>query len=155
MASTNILLLDSEPLLREATAILLRRSGGRVRVASSAAEAVAEARERAFDVAVIDVSGSGTAGAEVILAALRAAGCGPSRVVVCTEEDPPTNGARDGAEILRKPYAFARLLRAVFGPRAGGRVSPSEPPRRVPTPRRRASRAPPALAPQSGDGRSR
>ena len=54
-----ILLLDDEPLLRCATALILSRRGGRVTVARSADEAVAFACERVHDVAVFDVSPPG------------------------------------------------------------------------------------------------
>lgn len=152
-ASTNILLLDSEPMLREATALLLRRSGGRVRVATSTAEAVEAARARAFDVAVLDVSGRDGSAADV-RAALRAAGCEPPRVVVCTDLARAVAAACDDAEVLCKPYPFARLLRAVFGVQAAGRASKA-PPRRVPTPRRRTRRAPPDWARRSDADRTR
>jgi CheY-like chemotaxis protein len=109
-----ILLLDDEPLLRCATALILSRRGGRVTAAASADEAVAFARERVYDVAVFDVSPPSPSAAEV-LRRIRASGLAPRRVIAVSAE--PLDG-RDAAEIgvvLPRPYPFDALLRAVFG----------------------------------------
>jgi CheY-like chemotaxis protein len=134
-----ILLLDDEPLLRQATALLLRRCGGRVSTAASTVDAIRRVRSRPFDVAIVDLSGATSA--PEILAALRAAGCEARRVVVCADAELTPEDARNVAAVLRKPYPFARLLRAVFGPQRGAHGA-AAPARRVPTPRRRAPRAP-------------
>ncbi len=111
-----ILLLDDEPILRAATALLLSRRGGRVTSAKSADEAVAFARERVYDVAVFDVSQPGPSAADV-LRRIRAGGLPPRRVIAVSDG---TIARREGdgfAEVLPRPYPFGSLVRAVFGGR--------------------------------------
>jgi DNA-binding response OmpR family regulator len=144
-AATNILLLDSEPLLREATAIMLRRSGGRVRVAASIDEAITAARGGRFDVAVLDVPVGAGRAARDALDALREAGCEPPRVVVCAAREDAASASGPSTELVPKPFPFARLVRAIFGG-AARRDGPSARARRVPTPRRRTPRASPDRA---------
>ena len=113
-----ILLLDDEPLLRCATALILSRRGGRVTVARSADEAVAFACERVHDVAVFDVSPPGPSAAEVLRRVRAGGGIGPRRVIAVS------TGPLDGPEaegigvVLPRPYPFDDLLRAVFGDRS-------------------------------------
>jgi CheY-like chemotaxis protein len=116
-----ILLLDDEPLMRGATALILTRRGGRVTAAASADEAVAYARERVYDVAVIDVSPSGP-GAVEVLRRIRARGLSPRRVIAVTNA-PLDRGEAAGLDVvLSKPYPFDALLRAVLGPGARRRT---------------------------------
>jgi CheY-like chemotaxis protein len=112
-SAPTILLVDEEPILRHATALLLTNRGGRVSPAGTLAEAVVLASEQAFDVAVLDVTPGGPSAA-VMVGLLRARGLLPSRIVVCLpcgpREDP------DFAVVLEKPYPFDHLIEAVFGP---------------------------------------
>jgi CheY-like chemotaxis protein len=113
-----ILLLDDEPLLRCATALILSRRGGRVTVAASAEEAVALACARVHDVAVFDVSGPGPSAAEV-LRRIRASAVGPRRVVAVSAGPIADREVEGIGVVLPRPYPFDDLLRAVFG--TGGR----------------------------------
>jgi CheY-like chemotaxis protein len=117
-----ILLLDSEPLLRRATAIMLQNRGARVSVAASAEEAIALASERVFDVAILDVPAHGTSPAE-ILRRIRARGLAPRQVVAITSAPLDPREAAELTLVLRKPYPFDLLLAAVFGP--AGRRRPT------------------------------
>jgi DNA-binding response OmpR family regulator len=114
MSFPTILLLDEEPLLRRATAMMLTNRGGKVSAAATVEEAVALAERRRFDIAVLDVaSGDATVGG--LLGRIFAAGRMPRRVIVCS---PPPLERREAsvlAEVLIKPYPFDRLLLAVFG----------------------------------------
>lgn len=120
-APVTILLLDDEPLLRRATALLLAHHGGCVTPAATPDEAVALAVGTAFDVAILDLSREGTSAADVVRR-LRACGAAPQRVIAVSE--PGAEAPSDLATaVLRKPYAFDRLLDAVFD-------GPTRPPRR-------------------------
>lgn len=97
-------------MLREATASMLTRRGGRVSVARCIDEAVELAREELYDVVVLDLSGTPLAGAAVALRALQSASC---RVIVCIEAG--RSLGLDGVEVLKKPFDFERLLDLAFG----------------------------------------
>lgn len=118
-ASVSILLLDGEPLLRRATALLLSNHGGSVMAAATPDEAVALAAERLYDVAILDVEA--VRAASEVARRIRAAGLVPRRLIaVCDTDD-----VRDQAEfvaVLQKPYAFERLVAAVFGGEGRGRA---------------------------------
>jgi len=113
------LLLDDEPLLRRATALLLSNRGGRVTAASSADEAVALAERERYDVAIFDLSAPAPSAAEV-LGRMRARGPLPRRVIAVSDGAVDEGAEAEFAAVLRKPYPFERLMRAVFG---GGGVS--------------------------------
>lgn len=115
ISPVTILLVDDEPMLRRATAILLSGRGGRVTAAASADEAVALSGEHLYDVAIFDVSPPWPSAIDV-LARMRSGGLLPRRVIAISSAplDEPAF-----ALVLGKPYPFERLLRAVFG--AGGR----------------------------------
>jgi len=109
-----ILLLDAEPMLLRATALLLSNRGGSVTTAATPAEAVALAAARLYDVAILDIAPDGP-GAPEVLAQVRAGGLVPRRVIaVCDAPIDPRAAAGIGA-ILQKPYPFDQLLHAVFG----------------------------------------
>jgi CheY-like chemotaxis protein len=116
--SVTILLLDDEPLLRRATALILARHGARVTAAGTADEAVALTRKQLYDVAVLDVSPPGPSVTE-ILARIRANGLVPRRVVAVSSQPLDRREAEELTQVLPRPYPFESLLRAVFG--VGGR----------------------------------
>lgn len=120
----SILLVDEEPLMRRATALMLAGRGGEVSEAATLDEAVALSRARAFDVAVVDLGSDGPC-PDAVIEQLRAAGLTHARVIVCASNpaDAPEAPAEDpahgsGAAVLAKPYMFDHLLAAVFGHRA-------------------------------------
>lgn len=119
----SILLVDEEPLMRRATALMLAGRGGEVSEAATLDEAVELSRARAFDVAIVDVSSNGPR-PDAVIAQLRSVGLMPARIIVCASspadapEAPAEDPAHDsGAEVIAKPYMFDHLLAAVFGPR--------------------------------------
>jgi DNA-binding response OmpR family regulator len=111
-SALSILLVDEEPLLCRATALLLSNRGGRVSTAGTLAEALVLSDDHVFDVAILDVSPSGPS-AEVMLARLRSHGALPRRFVVCLPDAP--SGENDFTVVLRKPFPFEDLIAAVFG----------------------------------------
>jgi DNA-binding NtrC family response regulator len=108
-----ILLVDAEDMLREATATMLSKNGGRVHRAATLDEAIEYASEFVYDVTVVDESPDSPCAAEV-LERMHALGCHPGRVVVCTRDPTPSTGG-EFAEVIAKPFPFDRLVRAVFG----------------------------------------
>lgn len=143
-SAPSILLVDEEPILRRATALLLTNRGGRVSSVATLAEAVALTGERIFDVAVLDITLEGPSAA-VMVSALRSRGLLPRRFVVCLPG--ALQDENDFVVALRKPYPFSDLLSAVFGPGRGRRPARSGvfAPTRAGTllsvrPKRRASR---------------
>jgi CheY-like chemotaxis protein len=123
-----ILLLDDEPLLRRATALLLSNRGGRVTAASSIEEAVTLAASERYDVAIFDLSATAPSAAEV-LDRMRARGPVPSRVIAVSDGALDESVEAEFTAVLQKPYPFDRLMHAVFGGRGrtaarrGGRVA--------------------------------
>jgi DNA-binding response OmpR family regulator len=113
-----ILLLDDEPILRAATALMLERRGGKVTTAATAEEAVELARRNVYDVAILDVVPGGPSATEV-LRRIRAEAASPRRVVAISNSPLDRREAETFGTILPKPYPFEHLLRAVFGD--GGR----------------------------------
>lgn len=125
MTSTvSILLLDEEPILRRATALMLNNRGGKVTMASSLEEAIALTEKRIYDVAILDVSPDGP-GAVEILKRIRERGLVPRRVVVCQDSPMDRREAQEFSEVLPKPYPFEQLLTAVFGPQSRRRPTRS------------------------------
>jgi DNA-binding response OmpR family regulator len=110
----NVLLLDQDPLLRKATALLLSNRGAVVSATGTLEEAISLSREHLHDVAVIDLTLSMPAAGE-LLRRLRREGMVPRRIVLCSSEPILSEEAGDFCEVLIKPYAFDRLLRAIFG----------------------------------------
>jgi CheY-like chemotaxis protein len=121
-SAPTILLVDEEPLLRRATAMLLTNRGARVSSVATVAEAIVLAGEQVFDVAVLDVSPEGPSAA-VMVGLLRERGLLPRRFVVCLPGAPQEEN--DFTVVLRKPYPFDHLLAAVFGPERARRPARS------------------------------
>jgi CheY-like chemotaxis protein len=119
-SSVTILLLDDEPLLRRATALILERHGAQVTAAGSADEAVALTRARLYDVAVFDVSPPGPSVTE-ILRRIRAEGLLPRRRIAVSST-PLDHHESEELTLLPRPYPFESLLRAVFGAGGAGAV---------------------------------
>jgi DNA-binding response OmpR family regulator len=115
-SSVTILLVDEEPILRRATALMLTDRGGEVSAVATLGEAVALTERRIFDVAVIDVPARGPS-PEQILEQFREHGVLPRRVVVCACSPLERGDAEPTAAVISKPYMFEHLLAAVFGPR--------------------------------------
>jgi len=119
-SAVTILLVDEEPLLRRATALLLTDRGGKVSAVATIGEAITLPRQSVFDVAVIDVAPGGPSPAEVFQQLL-AFGLAARRVVVCAcsplKGPPEVIAATQRLSVLRKPYPFERLVAAVFGAR--------------------------------------
>jgi DNA-binding response OmpR family regulator len=150
-SSVTILLVDDEPLLRRATALILSRWGGHVVTAGTADEAVHLAKTQVYDVAILDLSPPGPTAAEV-LQRIRSEALLPRRVVAVANTPLDRREADTLGTVLPKPYPFEHLLRAVFGEgrrkrtRSGvfPRVPPSSPvalPRFNPRGGRAAARA--------------
>lgn len=91
----------------------LEDAGHRVELVTTVADAVAAVSRRAPDVAVCDLELPDGSGGEVCAAAVAAG----SRVVLMTAVPPETHpgGLPCGAEVLRKPFTAADLLRLVAG----------------------------------------
>ena len=117
-SSVTILLIDDEPLLRRATALILARHGARVTAVGTADEAVSLTRKHLYDVAVLDVSPPGPSATEV-LDRIRLDGLVPRRVIAVSSRPLEGREAEGLTEVLPRPYPFESLLRAVFG--VGGR----------------------------------
>jgi CheY-like chemotaxis protein len=121
-SAPTILLVDEEPILRSATALLLTNRGARVSPDATLAEAMTLVSRESFDVAILDISPGGPSAA-VMVDLLRARELLPHRFVVCVPR-----GAQEEVNftvVLRKPYRFERLLEAVFGPARARRQSRS------------------------------
>jgi CheY-like chemotaxis protein len=115
-SSVTILLVDEEPILRRATALLLTGRGGEVSAVATLGEAIALTEQRIFDVAVIDVPVRGPSPGE-IREQIRERGLLPRRLVVCLCAPPDRCEAEPFTAILSKPYVFEHLIAAVFGSR--------------------------------------
>jgi CheY-like chemotaxis protein len=121
-SAVTILLVDEEPILRRATALMLTGRGGKVSAVSTLGEAVALTRQQIFDVAVIDISVNGPHPTE-IFDQLRERGLLPRRVVVCSCGPLDGHEAQPFTAVIPKPYVFEHLVTAVFGPRRRRRPS--------------------------------
>ncbi len=114
MSAVQVLLFDEEPILRRATALMLGARGATVVTARTVDELVALANRRIYDVAVVDVPSEGPTGAEIV-AKLRAGGLLPRRIVLCSSTPIERREAELFTQVIVKPYAFRRLVSAVFG----------------------------------------
>jgi CheY-like chemotaxis protein len=121
-SAPTILLVDEEPILRHATALLLTNRGGRVSPAATLGEALVLASAQAFDVAILDVAPEGPSAA-VMVELLRTRGLVPGRIVVCVPWGPRED--TDFTVVLEKPYPFEHLIDAVFGAPKARRVARS------------------------------
>lgn len=110
-----VLVVDDEPLLREAMQRLLERDGYDVEVFSDARFALARLKERAFDLVITDFSMPGMAGDEFI-ARIREF-LPAQRILMATafvEEYRVFGQPAGGADaVLLKPFAFKELSDAV------------------------------------------
>jgi DNA-binding NtrC family response regulator len=136
---SNILLLDEEEVLREATALLLVNRGANVTKAATIDDAVTHLERRTYDVVVVDIPEK-HANPDEMLQRLVAKSSSSLRVIVCTEK-PLRNAAPTGiSHVLVKPYPFDDLVEAVFAPgprfRYNTRQAVGLVTRRIATPRR-------------------
>lgn len=113
----HLLLVDDEPLLRQAVAELLTGRGFRVQEAASGESAVALLTEFAFDALVTDLRLPGLPGSAVIDAALERY---PDIVVVVvtgygTVRDAVAAIKRGASDFVAKPFQIDELLHALNG----------------------------------------
>jgi len=113
----NILLLDEDDLMREATALLLVNRGAKVAKTTTIEGAISQLERQTFDVVVVDVSSNAVDHERWISRILTiASSC--KRIVVCTEKPLGNLGPSITCRVLVKPYPFDRLVEAVFGSRS-------------------------------------
>src|SRR5690242_12484615 len=106
-----LLVVDDEPFLREAVAASLRFLGFEVTTAQTGAEALRLARDRPFDLVVLDVMLPDTDGFEVITR-LRRDGCQVPVIFLTakdTQEDKVTGLTLGGDDYLTKPFGLEEL----------------------------------------------
>jgi two-component system response regulator RegX3 len=112
--TTRILLADDEPDLAESVSYALRREGFEVESVEDGEAALASARQRSFDVAVLDVMMPKISGIEVCRA-LRAESDLP--IIMLTARDAEVDrvlGLELGADdYLTKPFSLAELVSRV------------------------------------------
>src|SRR5437763_13997273 len=110
-----LLVVDDEPFLREAVAASLRFLGFEVTTAQTGAEALRLARERPFDLVVLDVMLPDTDGFEVVRRLHRDG----SRVPVIfltakdTQDDKVTGLTIGGDDYMTKPFGLEELAARV------------------------------------------
>jgi two-component system OmpR family response regulator len=103
--------VDDEPFLRDAVAASLRFLGFEVTTAQTGAEALRLARDRPFDLVVLDVMLPDTDGFEVITR-LRRDGCQVPVIFLTakdTQEDKVTGLTLGGDDYLTKPFGLEEL----------------------------------------------
>jgi two-component system, OmpR family, response regulator len=106
-----LLVVDDEPFLRDAVAASLRFLGFEVTTAQTGAEALRLARDRPFDLVVLDVMLPDTDGFEVITR-LRREGCQVPVIFLTakdTQEDKVTGLTLGGDDYLTKPFGLEEL----------------------------------------------
>ena len=104
-------MVDDEPFLRDAVAASLRFLGFEVTTAQTGAEALRLARDRPFDLVVLDVMLPDTDGFEVITR-LRRDGCQVPVIFLTakdTQEDKVTGLTLGGDDYLTKPFGLEEL----------------------------------------------
>ena len=107
----DLLVVDDEPFLRDAVAASLRFLGFEVTTAQTGAEALRLARDRPFDLVVLDVMLPDTDGFEVITR-LRRDGCQVPVIFLTakdTQEDKVTGLTLGGDDYLTKPFGLEEL----------------------------------------------
>ena len=110
-----LLVVDDEPFLREAVAASLRFLGFEVTTAQTGAEALRLARDRPFDLVVLDVMLPDTDGFEVVTR-LRREGCRVPVIFLTardTEADKVTGLTLGGDDYLTKPFGLEELAARV------------------------------------------
>jgi hypothetical protein len=113
---SNILLLDEEDLMREATALLLANRGANVTKTATIDEAISQLERQTYDVVIADVSDKAP-DPERWVGKLVAKASSSGRVIVCSEKPLTNVEATISFRVLVKPYPFDRLVEAVFGAR--------------------------------------
>jgi two-component system OmpR family response regulator len=106
-----LLVVDDEPFLRDAVAASLRFLGFEVTTAQTGAEALRLARDRPFDLVVLDVMLPDTDGFEIITR-LRRDGCQVPVIFLTakdTQEDKVTGLTLGGDDYLTKPFGLEEL----------------------------------------------
>ena len=106
-----LLVVDDEPFLRDAVAASLRFLGFEVTTAQTGAEALRLARDRPFDLLVLDVMLPDTDGFEIITR-LRREGCQVPVIFLTakdTQEDKVTGLTLGGDDYLTKPFGLEEL----------------------------------------------
>lgn len=141
MHVSNILLLDEDELMREATALLLVNRGAEVTKSATFDAALAQLERQTFEVVVVDV-GQETQETNWLFDIVAKASP-QARVIVCLEKPIPGLDAANVHRVLVKPYPFDRLVDAVFGlrpkPIRGSRLAVRSFARRVTMQRRTPS----------------
>jgi DNA-binding NtrC family response regulator len=110
-ASVRILVIDDERVLRDSCATALRFEGYQVEVCGRGEEALETMQRRTFDIVLVDLYMSGTAGIQLIGAALAA---NPDAIVIVITGKPTVETAleslRAGAwDYLPKPFTGSQL----------------------------------------------
>lgn len=115
--SLNVLVVDDEPGIRQATARFLNRSGIQVRAVSDGAEALRALRTQAFDVILCDVRMPGMNGRDFLIRLREQAPRLVSTLIFATgdtfDADTAALLADAGAPSLVKPFDFDALERLV------------------------------------------
>jgi two-component system OmpR family response regulator len=123
-----LLVVDDEPFLRDAVAVSLRFLGFDVTTAETAGDTLRLARERPFDLVVLDVLLPDTDGFDVVRR-LRRDGCRVPVIFLTakdTQDDKVTGLTLGGDDYMTKPFGLEELaarirtvLRRTRGPAAG------------------------------------
>jgi two-component system NtrC family sensor kinase len=125
----NVLVVDDEPGIRQATARFLNRSGIQVRAVSDGAEALRALRTQPFDVILCDVRMPGMNGRDFLTRLREQAPRLVSTLIFATgdtlEPDTAALLADAGAPSLAKPFDFDALERLVREVAARADVRPS------------------------------
>src|SRR6478609_9103126 len=124
-----LLVVDDEPFLRDAVAASLRFLGFEVTTAQTGAEALRLARDRPFDLVVLDVMLPDADGFEVITR-LRRDGCQVPVIFLTakdTQEDKVTGLTLGGDDYLTKPFGLEELAARVRTVLRRTRPVPAEP----------------------------
>ncbi len=117
MNVSNILLLDEEDLMREATALLLGNRGTSVTKTATIDEAITQLERRTYDVVIVDIRENGH-DPVTWLQRLVSKVSSTARVIVCTEKPLPKIDPTGISHVLVKPYPFDQLVEAVFASRS-------------------------------------
>ena len=109
--SETVLLVEDNDVVRDVTALMLRRAGYAVVSARHGAEALELAEGQSFDLLLTDVVMPGLSGPET--AALIRERAQANAVLFMSGYAPETEGSLGGAELVRKPFQPSELLAAV------------------------------------------
>ncbi len=109
----NILLVDEEELLREATALLLANRGANITKSATIEDALRQLERRTYDVIVVDIPENHPNPAR-FLELLLAKTSSSARFVVCTEKPLAPEAPTGITQVLVKPYPFGQLIEAIF-----------------------------------------